>query len=275
MKKIYQVCISKYKISILNSFICSFCLNLIGVMMPLVLSVMIDEICQLSNDYYFVGMIFLTYSILLISYIFFDYAYAFNWQNLHNEMINRELSTNVLNKLLNSNSQIFFQKDKGELLTIISGDIDEVLYSIQLNIIQYGSSLLMLAFALCGIWIINPIFGIVILILNCIPKLYIALMKKRSIQVGKEYRDSYIFSENQLIDMIYKYKSIFLLNIEHKSFKYILNNYKATIYKRISKDKDEIIKKYFCNFINNITIFISFIVSIWISKTNVFTLGEF
>lgn len=274
-KNILRICFNKYKIPIFNCFICALSLNLISVMMPLVLSKLVDFICNPVIGINTITEMFVIYCILIIGFICIDYIYAFNWQHLHNEMINRTIATNLFHRLFNSNSEILLNEEKGNLYTILTKDKDEVLYTVQFNIIKSGTSLIALILTVFGILHINLYFGLFIIVFNILPNFLISYLGKENQNVGTKYRSAYSENENLLIDVYSKLDAVKSYGVYDYMCKSLHTKNKEKIYARIVKEKNEISKMYLCKIINIVVLTCIYVLAITFAQHNQLTLGGF
>lgn len=265
---------SQYRSSFISSAICALFCNLLSVIMPLVLAVFIDEVIYSHNTKYFSSLI-LAYMILFFGYVAIDFIYAYNWQTLHNNFINSDLKFNLFKKVLRAKASFLSEKGIGELITTLSSDADELLYFIQMNIIQLISYVLTLALSLYAIAKINIFIAILVVIINIVPNITTKVFGKKNEVIGSKRREIYGTLNSMLFEIFNGMRDIRVFNSKRWANKTYLGKLCNLIRADIKKSKVQFITQKTMEIINLVLNLSIYLVSVFMIFNSMLTIGYF
>lgn len=185
----------EYQWNFLLSIICALITGACLVALPIILSQIIDTIFYEYDLYAFLELLFI-YALIFLIYCAIDYFYTFNWQNLHNFYINKDLKGKIFFDILHLDYKSYHKLKNGKLFSAVTSDADEVLYTIQYNYIQAISNVITLIIILVILFSLNWIIGVLVICSGALITLNLKIQSKKTEECSNNlYHAKSIFSD--------------------------------------------------------------------------------
>ncbi|MBD5549297.1 MAG: ABC transporter ATP-binding protein [Lachnospiraceae bacterium] len=212
----------EYRWNFLMSILCSLVTSACLVVLPIILSHIINTIFYEYELYNFLRLLFI-YTCVFLIYCCTDYFYTFNWQNLHNHYINKELKGKIFSEILHIDYKSYNKLKNGKLFSAVTSDADEVLYTIQYNYIQAISNFITMIIVLIILFSIDWIMGMLVICSGGLIVLNLKIQSKQTEECSNSlHQAKTIFSDwirkftKGIIDVKINFSSDLILKIANR-----------------------------------------------------------